>query len=297
MAQLPTIAMLWVGGDLTWLEHLCMKSFVDAGQPITLYTYETVGNVPDGVEIKDGKQILTGKQFYRHERNGSVAPFSDIFRFHLMQKAPGEIWTDTDIYCWRPVEAESAHVFGYETPRQINSAVLGLPPDSDALGQMLEFMEDEFPIPPFLSEKVKAEYREAAEAGDPVHISSMPWGLWGPLGISHFLRQTGEDRFAKPVDVYYPIHYRDRNVFFKRPALSMNRITEDTQTVHLWARIKRFSGAKFGGYAPNGSFLHRLLVKHDVDQTQGRITKHGNIAFDHTAFDEAAAQKSKSAAG
>ena len=287
MKDLPTIAVLWIGGSLSWLERLCLKSFVDAGQPIVIYTYENVEGIPEGVEIRDGRKILEGKPMYRHARNGSVAPFSDIFRFHLMQKSPGEIWVDTDIYCWRPVEAETPHVFGYETPRQINSAVLGLPPDSDALGGMLEFMEDEFPIPPFLSPKVKASYREAAERGEPVHVSEMPWGLWGPLGISHFLKKTGEDKYAKPIDVYYPVHYRDRNRFFRRPVKALASITENTRTVHLWARIKKFSGFRYGGYAPDGSFLHKLMLKHDIDPKVGRITRHGNEEFDHSAFDAA----------
>ena len=31
MAKLPEIASLWIGGQLTWLEQLCLKSFADAG--------------------------------------------------------------------------------------------------------------------------------------------------------------------------------------------------------------------------------------------------------------------------
>ncbi|MEM8752399.1 MAG: hypothetical protein AAGF90_05430 [Pseudomonadota bacterium] len=285
MATPPTIAMLWIGGSLTWLEHLCMKSFVDAGQPVTLYAYEPVGNVPAGVTVKDGEAILTGKTFYRHARNDSVAPFSDIFRFHLMLKAPGEIWCDTDIYCVKPIEPAGEHVFGYETPVQINSAVLRLPPDSAALRGMLDFMEDEFPIPPFLKPKVREDYRAAAEAGTPVHISEMPWGLWGPLGITHFLKETGEAKHARAVSAFYPVHYKDRNVFFKRPAKTLAHFTEETTTVHLWARIKRFAGMRHGGYAPKGSYLARLLEKHEVDQTKGRIVSHGHLKFDHAAFD------------
>jgi len=146
MAELPTVAALWIGGSLTWLEQLCLKSYVDAGQPMVLYTYEGVTGVPEGVEVRDANKILEGAKMYRHGRTGSVALFSDLFRFHLMQKAPGEIWIDTDIYCWRPLDVGQPHVFGYETKRQLNGAVLGLPADSDALGQLLKFTKDEHPI-------------------------------------------------------------------------------------------------------------------------------------------------------
>lgn len=285
MAELPTIAMLWVGGDLTWLEHLCAKSFVDGGHPIKLYTYEKVGNVPDGVEIVDGKTILEGRQFYRHDRSGSVAPFSDIFRFHLMKQAPRELWVDTDIYCWKPLDGEGDHVFGYEAPNRVNSAVLRMPPDSEALGRMLEFMDDEFPIPPFATPRQKKEYRDAAEAGEPVHISAMPWGLWGPLGLSHFLKETGEVKHAQPIEAFYPIHFRNRNVFLKRPALTLRGLSEGTKTIHLWSPIKRFCGAKFGGYVPENSFLHNLMTKHGIERESGRVMKYCLREFDHEEFD------------
>ena len=30
MAKLPEIASLWIGGQLSWLEQLCLKSFAPA---------------------------------------------------------------------------------------------------------------------------------------------------------------------------------------------------------------------------------------------------------------------------
>lgn len=287
MPDLPTVAALWVGGRLTWLETLCLKSWVDAGHPTVLYTYGAVEGAPEGVETRDGTTIISMGEPQRHARTGSVALFSDLFRFHLMQKAPGEIWIDTDIYCWRRLLPPQKHVFGYETISQINGAVLGLPPDSDALGQMLEFTEDEYPLPEFVSQKKQQEYRDAAEAGTPVHVSEMPWGIWGPHCVTHFLRKTGEARFAAPRRVYYPIHYRDRNLFLKRPVRVLSQLSDDTVTLHLWARIKKFCGVHFGGYAPEKSFLHQRMQFHGLEREFGRVTSHGRLTFDHAEFDKA----------
>ena len=182
MAELPIVSSLWIGGTLTWLERLCLKSFVDKGHHTVLYTYEDVVGVPDGVEVRNGAEIISVEKMPIHGRTGSPALFSDLFRFHLMVKKPGEIWIDTDMYCWRPVDVQTPHVFGYETKFQLNGAILRLPPDSDALGQLLDFTADEHSIPEFLNDEMKAEYRARAEAGDPVHVAEMPWGIWGPLG-------------------------------------------------------------------------------------------------------------------
>lgn len=287
MADLPTVSALWIGGALTWLERLCLKSWVDAGHPTVLYAYGAMEGAPDGVEIRDGRTIVADPNFLRHGRTGSVALFSDLFRFHLMAKAPGEIWIDTDIYCWRRLDPPGPHVFGYETPRQINGAVLGLPPDSEALRLMLAFTEEEFPLPEFVAPAVQAEHRAAAEAGTPVHVSEMPWGIWGPLCVTHFLKLTGEARHAAPVEVYYPIHYRDRNLFLKRPARVTAAIGKDTVTLHMWARIKKFVGANFGGYPPEGSFIHERMERHGLSRTEGRVVSHGKIKFDHAAWDAA----------
>lgn len=48
MAPGREIGTLWIGGSLSWLEQLCLKSFVDAGQPITLFAYAPIPNVPAG---------------------------------------------------------------------------------------------------------------------------------------------------------------------------------------------------------------------------------------------------------
>ncbi len=37
MQQDYQVAALWIGGPLSYLEQLCLKSFVDAGQHIRLY--------------------------------------------------------------------------------------------------------------------------------------------------------------------------------------------------------------------------------------------------------------------
>ena len=52
------IAMLWMRGSLSFLEQLCVQSFLDAGHHVVLYSYEPIGHVPDGVELRDAGEIL-----------------------------------------------------------------------------------------------------------------------------------------------------------------------------------------------------------------------------------------------
>ena len=50
------IGMLWISGRLSYLEQLCVKSFVDAGHHVKLYTYEPVEGIPEGVETADASE-------------------------------------------------------------------------------------------------------------------------------------------------------------------------------------------------------------------------------------------------
>ena len=74
------IAMLWMRGSLSFLEQLCVQSFLDAGHHVILYSYAPVGGVPDAVEHRDAADILPEDGFLVHERTGSPALHSDLFR-------------------------------------------------------------------------------------------------------------------------------------------------------------------------------------------------------------------------
>ena len=79
--------------------------FIDAGHHAVLYTYGQVTGVSEGVEIRDANQILSQEGFLVHERTGSPALHSDLFRYRLLEKEDRMIWADTDSYCMKAFEA------------------------------------------------------------------------------------------------------------------------------------------------------------------------------------------------
>jgi hypothetical protein len=104
MPRTREVGTLWIGGPLSWLEQLCLKSFVDKGQKITLFSYEDIPNVPDGVIRRDGREIIDTDDFIKYEQKNSYALFADWFRLHMIHQNPGMIWVDTDVYCYRPMD-------------------------------------------------------------------------------------------------------------------------------------------------------------------------------------------------
>jgi len=276
------VGTLWIGGSLSWMEQLCLKSFVDQGQKITLFSYEDIDNVPAGVTRRDGRDILDTDDFIKYEKKDSFALFADYFRIHMIQQNPGMIWVDTDVYCHRPLEYDSDYVLGFELPggKRVNNAVLGLPVNSPILNDMLSFMQDRHAIPPFLKPAQQAAYRAAAAAGTPVHVSQQPWGVWGPMMVTHFAHKHQILDQVQPLDAFYPIPFPDRLKFLRRSAVVNGRLSPQTTALHLWASNKRELGLRHGGLPPQGSYLADLLVRHDIHPESAPIKGRGRIVFD-----------------
>ena len=95
----PIIQSLWIGEELSKIEILSIKSFMDNCHIYNLYTYDNVKNIPPGVIVKDGNEILDKSQIFRY-KNGSISAFSNLFRFVLLYKKGG-YWVDTDMICVR----------------------------------------------------------------------------------------------------------------------------------------------------------------------------------------------------
>jgi len=273
MAELPKIASLWIGGQLSWLEQLCLKSFADAGHQTTLYSYEPIPNIPKGVEAGDAEAIFPKSPMYRHARTGSPAIHADLWRLNMIKKT-GEIWVDADMYCYRPFNFRKKHVFGWEKPGLVCNAVLGLPKTSPALKAMLEFFKDEYAIAPWLKPWQQEELKAEAEAGRPVHMTEQNWGFTGPAALTYFLERSGEIENAQPETGFYPIGFPERNHLILSRHKPEEVFTDGTYGVHFWARrMKPRLEEKENGTPRRGSFMDRLIEKHGIDPSAAPIPK------------------------
>ena len=279
--RLREVGTLWVGGPLSWLEQLCLKSFVDHGQPITLFTYAPVPNVPAGVIRRDGREILDTDDFLRYERKDSLALFADLFRIHMIAARPGLVWVDTDVYCHRPMTYASDTVMGFELPggTRVNNAVLGLAADGAIVADMLAFMADRHSIAPYLPARLREDYARAAAAGAAVHVGRQPWGVWGPMMLSHFAARHGLLPQVQPMEAFYPVPFPERLKFLHAARKVERRLTPETTALHLWASNKRELGLRHDGLPPEGSFLAALVARHRIDAPRAAVAGRGRRVF------------------
>ena len=276
------IAMLWMRGELSFLEQLCVQSFLDAGHHVALYSYEPIGRVPDGVELRDASDILPETGFLVHERTGSPALHSDLFRYKLLEKMDRTIWADTDAYCLRRFQPVDGHLYGWESEYHVNGGVLGLPQDSATLAALLEFTRDEFAIPPWEKRWKRKEWEAARDAGRPVHVGEQTWGVWGPHAITHFLHETGEVARALPQVALYPYSFAFRRKLVTAGVDHAGAITDETQSVHLYGRrIRKRLAEKDQGLPDPESLLGQYLLKHRIDPCAAPLRDYPDPDRDH----------------
>lgn len=285
MGQDYHIAMLWVEGPLSYVEQLCVQSFLDAGHDVTLYHYGDVTQVPDGATKVHGRQILNIDEFISHSRTGSMALFSDVFRYHMLSKLDRTIWADTDAYCMRPFTTETGHFYGWESEHHINGGVLGLPRDSKALAGLLEMTGDEYGIPFWYGEDTRSKLQAKADAGNPTHVSDLPWGVWGPHAVTAWLHRTGEDKYAFPREVLYPVPFQKRRhmVNGRKRTSAESFLTGKTLSIHLYGRrIREFLASRAGGMPDEGGLVDHLLKKHGIDPRAAPIPVKDDTPQDET---------------
>ena len=126
----PIIQSLWIGDSLSKLCQISIRSFIKLGHTYHLYTYSKLKDIPEGVVVRDGNEILPESEIFRY-KNGSVSAFSNAFRYKLLYDK-GHYWVDTDFVCLRRFDFRDDYVIGTEpvlnhTETKLNPCVLKAP--------------------------------------------------------------------------------------------------------------------------------------------------------------------------
>ena len=134
---------LWIG-DISRLEMLTMRSFVERGHEFHLWRYEsTPERLARNVILRDANEIAPRAAVFRKRVNDdgvglgsdSYATFSDLFRTKLLYEHGG-IWVDMDVMCLRPFDFQEPYVFrGHRIGAVMN--LIKCPPRSALMGELL----------------------------------------------------------------------------------------------------------------------------------------------------------------
>jgi SEC-C motif/Alpha 1,4-glycosyltransferase conserved region len=225
------INCFWSGAYLGDLEQICLLSMLRQGHKVRLFSYYAISNAPTGIEICDAREIMPHHELLHHA-SGSSALGSDRFRYLIMKNGLG-VWLDTDVILIKPIPKHD-YVFGWEDGNLINGAILYLPPNSPLTGDLCEFVNQQYPIPPFYSDAERSSLEQGLKNGVPVDVRDLPWGVYGPKALTYFIRKNDLLNCSKSPDVFYPVHWRDAHALVSSRYDVCGAITASTVAVHLW---------------------------------------------------------------
>src|SRR6266404_8340466 len=216
----PDVVTFW-HGPLDRLRRTCLRSQVAAGHKVTVYSFEPLAELPDGVGNAEAEAILPHVFSERLRPTGpdgswrdwTTLQFSDFFRMRLMAQRAG-LWLDADVLLLRPVEIDLAKpYFAWERPRQLGNSVLYLPPDDPIVLAFENLMEQEELTPDWLALRHRLTFALRQLSGRSNRLSDIRVAIYGPAALTALARRSNELQHALPKQSFYAVHAEPKLFF------------------------------------------------------------------------------------
>lgn len=262
---LPTIVSFW-HGPLSWLEILCITSFVRQGHRLEVYSYEPIEGLPDGAEWRDAAKVLPQEKLVFYKGRGTPGVFSDHFRYAALKAGLG-IYADLDMYCVRPMAGPFDYLMAWERPGSVNGAVLYMAPDAPLLADLISVFEvQKRPLlEPHLPPLRRIEVAVRRVFGERVTPEHMQYGATGPMALTHFVGQHGLTAKVLPATTFYPVPYEGIPALMQAGSDLDAAIKPETLGIHLW-RSQLTDRGRAGLPLPAAeSALAKLCAREGID--------------------------------
>ena len=253
---------LWVGGRLSALERLCIRSYCAHGHEFHLYHYDELRNVPrvDGLRLMNADEILPRTAMFNH-RKGRVIYFADQFRYALLSKRGGW-WMDMDTVCLRPLDfAADVVLAGPGNGRHLWNWILKFPPGHPLTGAIADSYSDVDRIQPWDSAKTKfhkARRRLLFWRDSRNYITGRDAG--GMIGLMDAARHFAAAQYEQPPEVCH-FSWDIRGFFYRDMDCGLDDFLSglpELRAVHFINTNIRREGIDKDGAFPAGSLYEML---------------------------------------
>jgi hypothetical protein len=218
--MLPDIVTFW-HGPLDKLRQTCLRSQVAAGHKVTVYSFDTIPGLPEGIANAEAEAILPhafSEKLRPAQSDGSwrdwtTLQFSDFFRMRLMAEGTG-LWLDADVLLLKPVGIDPAKpLFAWERPHLIGNSVLYLPPADPIVIAFAKLMQQDELTPDWLSLRHRITFALQRLRGGSNRLSDVRVAIYGPAALTALAHRFGSARSALPKKSFYAVHSAPRLFF------------------------------------------------------------------------------------
>jgi len=223
----------WNGNSLPPLAWVCLKSFVEHGHRINLFSYERI-DVPSGVRLLDATKIFDRERLFFFQN--SVAAFTDLFRYELILRT-GDWWVDADVLCVGSDIPECDWAWAWQDAATINGAVLKFP--------------RQYPLFEELLKKAAAASANMSE-----------WPEIGPHMLTAVIPGLDCENQFGTREGFYPIHWLETFLFWlpHQEHLILAK-SKQAHFIHLWYSMFERMGIDLSFAPPQNSFLATLYSR------------------------------------
>jgi len=259
-----SIQSLWIGGQLSNVERLCIQSFIDHGHEFYLYAYDEIKNAPIGTVIIDAGTIIGREEIFTFKSGGwgegSVSGFADLFRLLMVQKNGGW-WVDMDVICLKPFDFTAEMVFCSshegEYGELANNSVFKSPKNSRFIARCLEELtmidlKNMFfgQAGPFLFQRVLKELQLEDHITPYTYFNPINWKYIGELILGQMSTKNSIKEVLRPL--------------LKPKTMPGRKLTKDTYAVHFWNEAWKANKLDKNGRYPVHSLFEKLKRKHNI---------------------------------
>ena len=235
----PDVVTFW-HGPLDTLRQTCLRSQVAAGHKVTVYSFEPLAGLPDGIDNAEAEAILPHAFSEKLRppqpdgtwRDWTTLQFSDFFRMRLMAKGAG-LWLDADVLLLKPVEIDPAKpYFAWERPRQLGNSVLYLPSDDAIVVAFEQLMQQDELTPDWLALRHRLIFGLRKLRGKSNRLSDIRVAIFGPAALTALAGRSGELGYALPKKSFYAVHAEPK-LFFEPSDFSALLGDPDITGLHI----------------------------------------------------------------
>ena len=204
------VSSLWIGKKLSPINIISINSFLHNSYKYNLYVYEEVENIPKGVNVLDGNDILPDSAIWYYGKGfnkGSPSSFSNEFRYTLLYENGG-LWVDTDVVLLKKLELNDEFIFISEMNNEKRQVTTSMMYSKDSKQDIFKDCIDEI---------------------ENVDKNSIRHGDIGPVLLDYKVREFNLMKYVKPIDEFCSIDWDELYKLFDDSELS-----EELIGLHLW---------------------------------------------------------------
>jgi hypothetical protein len=229
---------LWIGNRIPELPARCIESWLLFGYRYHLWVYQDVENVPDGVDLMDGSEIMKEVFLYEDdEHKHHPALQANLFRYKFLLSRGGT-WLDADTACLKGLPVEPSVIISSEPLRQPpyyhpNLACIRIPAGSR------------------LMEECHTLAMQRIDAGD------RRWGRFGPRMFAPICERLGlyDRRYIVAPEQWCPIPcYLTKEMWTPHNL----PFPEQSHGIHIWSVKTTQIGRDADQHPPEDSLVARI---------------------------------------